>query len=191
MQNQFWPISASADAERGVWRPHVVIFWTPLSTYLFVDVKDRFRTTGDRSVRQIVEKRQFFRQDKVDFGWPQWNVVLVIWSKNREACQTFASERKGSLMVRPALSYYRKSQAVVFNGEIKSKDYCNVLEQSQHLPMRLHIQSSNGVLFSTKCYNACCSCHLWLTEFSFVHVLYWPALSPDLIPTENVWDATV
>ncbi len=114
----------------------------------------------------------------------------VLWAKEEgdlPACYQHSVQKPASLMVWGCISAYGMCNLHVLEGTMNAERYIKVLEQHM-LPSRRCLFQGRPCVFqqdNAKPHTAAITT-AWLHSRT-VRMLNWPACSPDLSPTENIW----
>lgn len=152
------------------------------------------------------EERLKFAELNLEWGHPDWTRVIFsdekkfnldgpdglssYWRDLRKEPDIFSKRQQGggSVMVWACISYSGTLSMVGLEGNVDSKYYCDVLEDAL-LPQANELYQDwwtfvqdNASVHNSEYTRA------WL-DSNDVHVLPWPARSPDLNIIENVWGA--
>ena len=125
--------------------------------------------------------------DEKQFNLMGNDAYVSVWMKNKQCySQEVCSNLKKGLMVWGAIGPKGGLRLICLEGKVNAKIYCDMLEKDffkeveQDLPKDFVFQQDNApihVATKTKEY----------FEKKKIHIMEWPALSPDLNPIKNIW----
>ncbi len=113
-------------------------------------------------------------------GNHEWRILRAKEERNLPACYQRSVKKPASLMLWGCISAYVMGSYHVLEGTMNAKRYIKVLEQYM-LPSRWRIFQQDNAKPHTAVIKTS-----WLRSRR-VHVLNWPACSPDLSPIDNIW----